>query len=353
MSITEKFNQGVVLPAHPLALDNDGQIDLSAQAAISRYHLAAGAHGLAVGVHTTQFELHDDIEKLKVVWELASTIATEYSSNTPSDVAPILIAGLTGDTDQAVKEAELAAELGYEAALMSPWGMSTRSEETLLERAAAVGEVLPTIGFYLQEAVGGLHLSRDFWQQLFSLESVVAVKTAPFDRYRTNDVMQTLVHHDRWKEITVLTGNDDTIIHDLITPYRETVAGEAREVRATGGLLGQWAVGTAAAVRYTAEANSAYSRGLIPSSLLAKASALQEVNAAVFDVDNSFVGCVPGVNEVLRQQGVVPTANCLGSDRLSSGQKELIAEVRRRYPELLDEEFVSEHRSSWLSGPHS
>lgn len=342
MDLAARMRNGVVLPAHPLALDESGDIDEVAQRAISRYHVAAGADGLAVGVHTTQFELHDDRGMLQYVWEMAASVAAEEGSE------PILVAGITGDVEQAVAEAELAAELGYHAALMSPWGMDERTETTLLERAKAVGDVLPTIGFYLQDSVGGLRLGRSFWQKLFSLESVIAVKTAPFNRYRTSDVMQTLLHHDRWEEVAVLTGNDDAIIHDLITPYRITKDGLDREVRATGGLLGQWAVGTAAAVRYTNKANNAYIQGSIPTDLLNEASAMVEINAAVFDVANNFAGCVAGVNEMLRQQGLITSAKCLGRDTLSAGQSELISKVRKQYPALLDEVFVRENLACWL-----
>jgi hypothetical protein len=342
-TLTTRLSEGVVIPAHPLPLDAEGQVDLSLHRAVSRYHLAAGADGLAVGVHTTQFELHDDRELLRDVLQASAGAAAE------SGRSPLLVAGITGDIAQAVSEAELARDLGYQVALLSPWGMSARSERTLLERAAAVGEVLPTIGFYLQESVGGFALGRQFWRELFDLESVVAVKTAPFDRYRTGDVMQVLLEHDRWDRVTVLTGNDDAIVHDLLTPYRRSVDGRCREVRATGGLLGQWAVGTAAAVRLVRAAHDAIRSGAVPLDLLALAADLVEINAAVFDVDNAFAGCVPGVNEVLRQQGLIDTARCLGPDVLSPGQAERIATVRERYPDLLDEDFVAAHASTWRS----
>ncbi|MGO1286798.1 MAG: dihydrodipicolinate synthase family protein, partial [Brachybacterium sp.] len=209
--------------------------------------------------------------------------------------------------------------------------------------------VLPTIGFYLQDSVGGMPLPRTFWRSLFDLESVVAVKTAPFDRYRTNDVLQVLLAHDRWDQVAVLTGNDDAIVADLVTPYRRTVHSIPREVRARGGLLGQWAVGTRAAVELVAQVNAEFASGAISTELLSLASDLVEVNAAVFDVLHNFAGCVPGINEVLRQQGLVSTTCCLGPDVLSPGQSELIREVRARFPALLDEEFVAAGLGSWLA----
>jgi dihydrodipicolinate synthase/N-acetylneuraminate lyase len=354
-----RLDAGVVVPAHPLALDDTRGLDLTAQHALTRYQLEAGAHGLAVGVHSTQFELHDDPGLLRTVWELAARTAGEHaataagtmdgSTDGKAGTAPLLIAGLVGDTAQAVHEAEVARDLGYEAALMSPWGMSDRSEPRLLERAAAVGEVLPTIGFYLQESVGGMPLTRSFWRSLFDLESVVAVKTAPFDRYRTNDVMQELLVHDRWDRVAVLTGNDDAIVTDLLTPYRRRVGGVQREVRARGGLLGQWAVGTRAAVDLVARANAEVASGTVSQELLALAADLVEINAGVFDVLHDFAGCVAGINEVLRQQGLLRTARCLGHDALSPGQSELIGALRERYPVLFDEEFIAAGRSRWLA----
>ncbi|MDN5900654.1 MAG: dihydrodipicolinate synthase family protein [Brachybacterium sp.] len=358
-ALHERLDAGVVIPAHPLALDDTRSLDLAAQRALTRYQLEAGAHGLAVGVHSTQFELHDDPGLLRTVWELAAQTAGEHAATAAgaiddltdrmADNAPLLIAGLVGDTAQAVHEAEVARDLGFHAALMSPWGMTDRGEPQLLERAAAVGEVLPTIGFYLQDSVGGMPLTRSFWRSLFDLESVVAVKTAPFDRYRTNDVMQELLVHDRWDQVAVLTGNDDAIVTDLLTPYRRTVGGVRREVRARGGLLGQWAVGTRAAVALVARANAEVASGTVSLELLALAADLVEINAGVFDVLHDFAGCVPGINEVLRQQGLLRTAHGLGPDALSPGQAELIRALRERYPILFDEEFVSVGRSRWLA----
>src|SRR5699024_1315274 len=207
------------------------------------------------------------------------------------------------------------------------------------------GEVIPTIGFYLQESVGGKYLSRDYWRALFDLDSVVAVKTAPFDRYRTGDVVQVLLEHERWNEVALLTGNDDAIVADLVTPTR---AG-GRAARGPRGVVGQWGAGPRGGGAGVHEAEQAATAQSVPMDLLATGTDLVEVNAAVFDVAHDFAGCVPGVNEVLRQQGLVPTAACLGADLLSPGQSELIASMRSRYPELLDEQFVAEGRDAWLS----
>jgi dihydrodipicolinate synthase/N-acetylneuraminate lyase len=341
MGVADRLRAGVVIPAHPLALTADGEVDLAAQRALTRYYADAGAHGVAVGVHTTQFPLHDDRGLLTEVWRLAAGVVAGRDT--------LLVAGICGDTADAVAEAEAAAGIGYGAALLCPWGMSEVTEQALLDRARAVGEVLPTIGFYLQESVGGRPLSRAFWRELFDIASVVAVKAAPFDRYRTNDVVQALLEHDRWAEVAVLTGNDDAIVHDLVTPARRTVGGRDREIRVAGGLLGQWAVGTRAAVELVAAAAAARDAGAVPAELLAAATDLVEVNAAVFDVDHGFAGCVAGVNEVLRQQGLLASARCLApAERLSPGQAERIAGVRARFPELLDEEFVAAHRDRWL-----
>lgn len=334
---------GVTVPAHPLALDSEGKPDLLAQRALTRYYAAAGADGLAIGVHTTQFDLHHDRDLLREIWELGAAIALE------SPRPPMLIAGVCGDVHAAVAEAEMAASTGYTVALLCPWGMADTSEQAQIERAAAVGEILPTVAFYLQESVGGRRLSRAYWARLFDLACVVAVKTAPFDRYRTNDVLQVLLEHDRWDEVVVLTGNDDTIVHDLVTPYRRQAEHNVREIRIRGGLLGQWAVGTRAAVALVAAAREAGQAGAVRDDLLATAPDLVEINAAIFDVAHDFAGCVPGVNEVLRQQGLLGSARCLSSgERLSPGQQDAITAVRSRFPRLLDEEFVADNKHLWL-----
>ncbi len=341
--LAARLRAGVTIPAHPLAVGTGGTVDLRAQRALTRYYLDAGADGVAVGVHTTQFELHHDRGLLRAVWQVSSEEVAAAGGG------HLLVAGVVGDVHDAVAEAETARELGYQALLLCPWGMTDPGEEALLERARAVGEVLPTIGFYLQEAVRGRRLGRDYWRRLFDVPSVIAVKAAPFDRYRTGDVVQTLLEHDRWAEVAVLTGNDDAILHDLVTPYRRRVAGELRETRAAGGLLGQWAVGTRAAVQLVARTRAAVNQGAVPLDLLAQATALVEVNAAVFDVAHRFAGCVAGVNEVLRQQELLESAACLGPDVLSPGQSELIGEVRARHPELLDEDYVAAHVDAWLA----
>lgn len=333
MDVRSRLRQPVVIPAHPLALDAGRRLDERSQRAMSRYYVAAGADGLAVGVHTTQFELHLDHGMLGAVLRLAAEEAA----------GRLLVAGIAGDTPAAVREAEMAVEAGYSAALLTSWGVVDRTEAALVERARAVGKVLPVIAFYLQESVGGQYLSPGYWSSLFDLDSVVGVKVAPFDRYRTGDVLRTLVEHDRWSDIAVLTGNDDAVVADLVTP----VTWRDRTVRATGGLLGQWAVGTRAARRVLDDATRAVEAGRVPLELLRTGADLTQVNAAVFDVAHDFAGCVPGVNEVLRQQGLIKTTACLGEDTLSWGQTDLIASVRERFPDLLDEGFVQENVDAW------
>ena len=330
------------IPAMPLLLDEAGHIDWRAQRAVVRYYLAADVDGMAVGVHTTQFELHDDPGALAELWQLVRDEAEG------ADRRPVLVAGICGDVEQAVGETEKAREIGYDAALMCARNMREVAPGPLLERARAMGEVLPGIGFYLQESVGGVHLPESFWRELADIESIIGIKAAPFDRYRTRDVAQAILGSDRWNEVALLTGNDDNIVADLVTPHRLVVDGQERELRLAGGLLGQYAVGTRAAVELTHRALACADE--VPVDLLTLGADLVEVNAAVFDVANDFLGCVAGFNEVLRQQGLAASARCLSErERVSAGQPELIEQVRRRHPWLLDEEFVAEHREQWLA----
>jgi hypothetical protein len=334
---------GAVIPAHPLALAADGRIDWVSQTALTRYYSAAGAHGVAVGVHTTQFGLHDDRGMLGDVWaNTAATIAATGRELT-------LIAGVCGPLEQAVAEAQLALELGYRAALVCSRGTDGSDERETLRIFAAVGEVMPTIGFYLQDKVGGRYLDPAFWRALFLQPSLVAVKVAPFDRYRTADVAHVLLESGR-ADVALLTGNDDNIIGDLVTTFERSTDGRSATVRFSGGLLGQWAIGTQAATRLSAAATEPFSDGSVPADLLTAGAWLTEINGAVFDAANGFAGCVAGVNETLRQQRLLSSRLCLDSgDRLSPGQEEAIADVRRRYPDMLDEQFIAENLDAWRS----
>ncbi|MER7499353.1 dihydrodipicolinate synthase family protein [Nonomuraea pusilla] len=334
MSI-DLLREGTVIPAHPLALTAGRTLDERRQRALTRYYLDAGAGGVAVGVHTTQFAIRE-AGLLQPVLELAAEVAAKEAGR-----PFVLVAGACGDTAQAVAEAELAASLGYHAVLLSPQ-VPGAGEEELLERAKAVGEVLPVIGFYLQEAVGGRRLSPSFWRSLSEQESLVAIKMAPFDRYRTVDVARAVGESGRGDAVALYTGNDDNILDDLLTP----VAGR----RVVGGLLGQWAVWTRTAVLMMEEVRRAWAGDDDAlRSLLARSSDLTDANAAVFDVAGGFRGCIAGIHEVLRGQGLLEGVWCLDpGEGLSPGQAEEIARVRAAYPWLVDDDFVAARLDDWL-----
>lgn len=325
-----------IIPAQPFAVTADGQPDWDSQRLITRYYLAAGVTGLAVGVHTTQFEIHDDPALLeRVLREVADVVDQQGADIT-------LIAGICGDVDQAVREAELARDLGYVAGLVSPYGLTDRSEESFLARYRAVAEVFPVIGFYMQEAVGGQYFSPEFWAQLLELDQLVAIKVAPFERYRTADVVHAIATSGR-DDVLLLTGNDDAIVPDLILPYR---IGE-QELRFAGGLLGQWSVGTKAAVDLTRRIWQG-NRQPVPQDVLAAGTALTSVNQAVFDPEHKFAGSIAGVNETLRQQGLLTSSRCISdTEVLAEGQAEKITRVRTLYPELLDEDFIAANIHAW------
>lgn len=335
--------EGVAIPAHPLALTADRTLDERRQRALTRYYAAAGAGGIAVGVHTTQFAIRS-AGLLRPVLELAAeTVAKEV------DRPLVRVAGACGDIRQAVSEAELAAELGYHAVLLSP--MAGLSEDEMLERSRAVGEVLPVIGFYLQEAVGGRYLSPTFWRSLADQPSVAAVKIAPFDRYRTLEAIRGITEADRGLDVAIYTGNDDNIVGDLVTSFDVGMNGDVRRRRVVGGLLGHWAVWTRTAAQLVERARRAASGDDAElRALLAEAPAVTEANAAVFDAAGGFAGCIPGVHEVLRRQGLLAGVWCLDpNEGLSPGQAEAIEAVVTNYPWLTDDDFVAEHRDAWLS----
>lgn len=336
--------QGAVIPAHPLALTADRMLDERRQRALTRYYLAAGAGGLAVGVHTTQFEIRDPEHAL---FEPVLALAAEELDAAGADM--VRIAGVAGGTAQAVAEAELARSLGYDAVLVSP-RVSGADERALLDRARAVGEVLPVVGFYLQTAIGGPVLDRDFWRDFASIPSVVAVKAAPFDRYRTLELVRGVAASGRADEIALYTGNDDAIVADLLSEFHVDAPDGPRTLRFVGGLLGQWAVGTRAAVAMLEDAQRA-ARGDVGAyhRLGRLASDMVDVNQAVFDPGNDFHGVIAGVHEMLRQQGLLEGTWCLDpAEGLSPGQAEEITRVRAAYPQLNDDAFIAENLEEWL-----
>lgn len=333
------FRGGLVIPAHPLALTADHQLDERRQRALTRYYAESGAGGLAVAVHTTQFGIHDvSNELLSPVLELAAETAAEYQ-----DRNIVLVGGLAGPTGQAVAEAELAASLGYQLGLLSPYGTNGMTESQLIDRARAVGEVLPVIGFYLQPAVGGRLLPKEFWRGLAQVESVIGIKVAPFDRYATLEVIHGVSESGRADQIALYTGNDDHIVGDLISDYDDRAF--------VGGLLGQWAVWTGKAVetlelsRKARAGDDAALRQLVDLD-----RPLTDANAAIFDARNGFAGSVPGIHEVLRRQGLLEGIWCLDDKEvLGPGQLAEIDRIWDAYPWLRDDDFIAEHRDRWLS----
>ena len=348
----EALQQGLVIPASPLALTAERRLDERRQRALWRYYIAAGSGGLAIGVHTTQFAIRDPkIGLFKPLLELAAEEIDRAHGSL------VRIAGVCGQTPQAptdrgqaLAEAELIRGLGYHAGLLSLAAMKEASEDDLIAHCRAVAEVIPLIGFYLQPAVGGRILPYSFWRRFAEIENVLAIKIAPFNRYQTLDVIRAVADAGR-DDIALYTGNDDNIVLDLITPYRFKVKGEIVERRIVGGLLGHWSVWTKKAVELLDECHDIVESGIIPPEVLARAIEVTDCNAAFFDAAHGFAGCIAGIHEVLRRQGLLEGIWCLNSnERLSPGQAEEIDRVYRAYPHLNDDDFVAEHLDEWLSG---
>ena len=334
-----------MIPAHPLALDSRRQLDERRQRALTRYYLDAGATGLAVGVHTTQFAIHDPgVGLYQPVLELASRTVTEWSEGS----GPIRVAGICGGWTQATREATTARDLGYDAGLVSLAALAGATNEESAAHISAVAETIPVFGFYLQPAVGGRVLDQHFWERFFEIENVVAVKVAPFNRYHSMDVIRALLAVGREREIALYTGNDDSIIVDLLTRF-QFGAGSPR-VAFAGGLLGHWAVWTKTAVDYFQRLRACRGLDAIPSDLLDLSAQVTDANQAFFDPEHGFAGCLPGLHEVLRRQGLLGGRWCLNpNEELSPGQMERIDAVYRAYPFLNDDEFVAENLDRWLS----
>jgi hypothetical protein len=338
MALREKLRSGLVIPAHPLALNSQRKLDERRQRGLTRYYLAAGAGGIAVGVHTTQFAIRDPQFGLL---EPVLTLAAEECRR--KDV--VKIAGVCGKREQALTEAELAAELGYDAVLLSLAALEDDGVPQLLEHARTVAEVIPVVGFYLQPAVGGRILPYEFWRQFVAIENVVAVKIAPFNRYQTLDVVRAVAQSGRAGDIALYTGNDENILIDLLSQFN--FGAQAPSLRMVGGLLGHWAVWTKTAVSHLALAKNPSEQ--VPVKLLTLAQQITDANSAIFDPAHQFHGCVPGIHEILRRQGLLGGRWCLDPEEdLSPGQSEEIDRVCTSYPHLADDEFVKEHLDEWL-----
>jgi hypothetical protein len=369
--VRTRLGEGLVIPACPLALNARRKLDERRQRALFRYYLAAGAGGLAVGAHTMQFAIREPkIGLFRPVLELAaeelrnsrpqealastadhSSRITENQSLVTSAATSIGIAGICGQTKQAVEEATLMQELGFHAGLLSLAALKTVAEDELIAHCRSVAEIIPLFGFYLQPAVGGRGLTYSFWRRFVEIENVVAIKIAPFNRYQTLDVIRAVAESER-DDIALYTGNDENIVMDLLTPFRFQAVGKVVERRIVGGLLGHWAVWTQKAVELHAECRCVTQfGGAIPAELLRRSVEVTDANAAFFDAANGYAGCIPGIHDVLRRQGLLKGIGCLDpNETLGPGQREEIDRVYRAYPHLNDDAFVAEHRDEWLGG---
>jgi dihydrodipicolinate synthase/N-acetylneuraminate lyase len=355
------LRRGVVIPAHPLALNAQRKLDERRQRALTRYYLAAGAGGVAVGVHTTQFAIREpSVGLLRPVLELACEEVDRHVNAGRGHGPVIKVAGICGETRQAVEEAQLARELGYDIGMLSLAAMKTQSLEVMIRHVRAASEVIPIMGFYLQPAVGGRVLPFAFWRQLAEIENLVGIKMAPFNRYQTLDVVRAVAESGRASQIALYTGNDDNIIADLLTNYRMVCNGRPVTLRIVGGLLGHWAVWTRSAVEQLEAihrllagerepADSPYA-GMTISDWLRHGIEVTDANAAFFDVANGFAGCIAGLHEILRRQGLFEGRWCIDPhEDLSPGQAEEIDRVCSAYLHLNDDAFVAAHREAWLA----
>lgn len=339
-----RFRTGTVLPAHVLALRSDRSFDTDRMRALTRYYLDAGAGGVAVGVHTTQFAIRAKGLYEPVLRQVAQTVSAF------GDDATLKIAGVTGQTSQALGEARIARALEYDAALLNVAAFKTASEEEILEHCRTVAAVMPVVGFYLLTEVGGIVLSRDFWTKFCQIENVVGIKVAPFNRYRTLDVAHGLVQAKAENRTTLYTGNDDHIVLDLLTPMAVRRGNDLVTVRFKGGLLGHWAVWTKRSVELFQQLQSAAQQPSVSAELLAMDSIVTDCNRAIYDSQHDFKGCIPGCHEVLKRQGLFEGTWCLDpEERLSPGQGELIDQVYRDYPDMNDDAFVRANLDKWLA----
>jgi hypothetical protein len=344
-SLFRRLAAGMAIPAHPLALANERQLDERRQRALTRYYLSAGAGGIAVGVHTTQFAIRQpQFGLFRPVLELAAETAAEFHHQNP-----LLVAGICGQTKQAVAEAATAASLSYHVGLVSLAAYAGAGEREALEHCRAVAQVIPLFGFYLQPAVGGRILSAEFWRQFAEIPNVVGIKISPFNRYHTIDVVRGVIESGRGEQIALLTGNDDAIVSDLLTEFQIPHGGATHRKRIVGGLLGHWAFWTKRAVELLGRCHAEFAGGAITPNLLTLGAQTTEANAAFFDAANNFAGCIPGIHEALRRSGLLANRFCLDPhEELSAGQMREIDRIYQLYPHLTDDDFVRQHLDGWM-----
>ncbi len=344
----KKLHEGTVIPANPLALDENRQFDEARQRTLVRYYLDCGVGGLAVAVHTTQFEIRlPQYNLLERVLKVAKEECDKFEARTGETI--VMVAGVCGPKEQAVKEAELAKSYGYDAVLLSPGGLNHLSEDEMVERTAAVAKVMPVIGFYLQTSVGGRHFTYNYWERICAIPNVVAIKAAPFNRYFTFDVAKAAALSPRADEITLYTGNDDNIVIDLISNYKFEVDGKVYEKRFIGGLLGHWSVWTKKAVELFEKLKEVRKMDAIPAEIMVLANEVSDTNAVFFDTANGFKGCIAGLHEVLRRQGLMKGIWCLNPEEtMSEGQSEEIDRIYKMYPHLNDDDFVKANLHKWI-----
>ena len=347
--IVANVRKGIVIPASPLALDADRRLDPRRQKAITRYYIEAGAGGVACGVHSTQFEIRDPkIALFEPVLKMVSATIDEQAKKSGREI--FKVSGVCGRTEQALAEAQFAQDNGYHACLLSLAAMAKEEIPAIVKHCRAVSAVMPIIGFYLQPAVGGRVLPFEFWREFAEIENVIAIKMAPFNRYQTFDVIRAVCEAGRENDITLYTGNDDNIIVDLLTEFKiHTKAGD-KKVRIQGGLLGHWCVWTRRAVEQLEQVHAVIAKGgTIPAEMLTLAAQVTDANAAFFDPSHAFAGCIPGIHEVLRRQGLLLGTYCLNPhEKLSPGQSEEIDRVYASYPHLNDDAFVKQHLAKWM-----
>ncbi len=345
----KKLAQGTIIPATPLALDENRRFDETTQRLLMKYYLASGVGGIATAVHTTQFEIRKpEVALFEPILKIVSDEIDKFEKENKTVI--VKVAGVCGKTEQAVEEALIAKKYGYDAVLLSPGGLNDMSEDYMIERTRAVAEIMPVIGFYLQTACGGRQFSYNYWERVCAVENVVAIKCASFNRYSTLDVVRAAAFSDRSEDITLYTGNDDNIVIDLLTRYEFTKDGKTVTKSFDGGLLGHWSVWTKKAVEIFDKTQTEKKNASISSEMLKLAAEVTDTNSAFFDTAHNFSGCIAGLHEVLRRQGLMKNIYCLNPDEtMSEGQLDEINRMYAMYPHLSDDDFIKENIDKWKS----
>ena len=329
-----KLRKGGVWIPSPLALDSEKQPAEKWQRLLTLYYIRAGARAIVPGAHTGEFSGGD--LAIYAYWlGLIKEMVAAYGSK---DM--FLMSAVSGR--QYMQQAELAAKAGYDIVMLAPTAFTDKSDSEVVQVFKDVASVIPVFGFELQKLVpGSREFTYELWEKIFTI--VYGAKSAPFNTYRAQTMLEAAAHSERRRDLVLVTGNDDRIVSDLGGVFPFKVGSRTVKMGYGGGLLGHFATDTHAAVRWAGAVIEARKkkRWMLPVPEKELAHIVNMCNGALFDARTDFANSVWGVKYRLHSLGLLPGPYCYHEN----GRKGLTAEIDRAYnyhPVISDRKFLSD-----------